>query len=95
MKIHDLYAIYHLRLSINHSKVKTGMPSNVSAKYMNRCKADTLVMAADKDCLFPAKGVIPRAEHIIKNCTTYLLEGRGHMSSLTEAEKQMIVDFLN
>ena len=83
------------KLSINHSKVKTGMPSNVSAKYMNRCKADTLVMAADKDCLFPAKGVIPRAEHIIEKCTTYLLKDRGHMSSLTEAEKQMIVDFLN
>lgn len=83
------------KLSINYSKVKTGMPSNVSAKYMNKCKAPTLVMAAEKDCLFPAKGVIPRTEHIIENCTTYLLEGRGHMSSLTEAEKQMIVDFLN
>ena len=44
--------------------------------------------------LFPAKGVIPRAERIIENCTTYLLEGRGHMSNLTEEEKQMIVDFL-
>ena len=52
-------------------------------------------MAAEKDCLFPAKSVIPRAKHIIENCTTYLLEGRGHMSSLTDDEKQMIVDFLN
>lgn len=26
---------------------------------------------------------------------TYLLEGRGHMSELTDKEKQMIVDFLN
>lgn len=50
-------------------------------------------MAAEKDCLFPAKGVIPRAEQIIGNCITYLLQGRGHMSYLTE-EKQMIVDFL-
>lgn len=83
------------KLSINYSKVKTGMPSNVSAKHMNKCKAPTLVMAAEKDCLFPAKGVIPRAERIIKNCTTYLLKNRGHMSSLTEDEKQMIVDFLN
>ena len=82
------------KLSIEHSKVKTGMPSNVSAEYMNNCKASILVMAAEKDCLFPAKGVILRAEQIIKNCTTYLLEGRGHMSNLTKSEKQMIVDFL-
>ena len=82
------------KLSINHSKVKTGMPSDVSEQYMKKCKAPTLVMAAEKDCLFPAKGVIPRAERIIENCTTYLLEGRGHMSNLTEEEKQMIVDFL-
>lgn len=82
------------KLSIDHSKVKTGMPSNVSAKYMKKCKAATLVMAAEKDCLFPAKGVIPRAERIIENCTTYLLKDRGHMSNLTESEKQMIVDFL-
>lgn len=82
------------KLSINHSKVKIGMPSNVSEKYMKKCKAPTLVMAAEKDCLFPAKGVIPRAKRIIENCTTYLVEGRGHMSSLTEEEKQMITEFL-
>lgn len=82
------------KLSINHSKVKTGMPSNVSGKDMKKCKAPTLVMAAEKDCLFPAKGVIPRARRIIENCTTYLVESRGHMSSLTEKEKQMITEFL-
>lgn len=82
------------KLSINHSKVKTGMPSNVSEKDMKKCKAPTLVMAAEKDCLFPAKGVIPRAKRIIENCTTYLVEGRGHMSSLTEEEKQMFTEFL-
>lgn len=82
------------KLSINHSKVKTGMPSNVLEKDMKKCKAPTLVMAAEKDCLFPAKGVIPRAKRIIENCTTYLVEGRGHMSSLTEEEKQMITEFL-
>ena len=82
------------KLSINHSKVKTGMPSNVREKDMQKCETPTLVMAAEKDCLFPAKGVLPRAERIIKNVKTYLLEGRGHMSYLTEDEKRMIVDFL-
>lgn len=83
------------RLSIDHTKVKTGMPSNVAEKDMKKCKAPTLVMAAEKDCLFPAKGVLPRAEQMLENCTAYLLEGRGHMSSLTKEEKQMIVEFLN
>ncbi len=82
------------KLSINHSKVKAGMPSNVSESRMKKCKAPTLVMAAEKDCLFPAKGVIPRAKRIITNCTTYLLENRGHMSHLTKEEKQMITEFL-
>lgn len=83
------------KLSIDHSKVKTRMPSNVSGKDMKKCKAPVLVMAGEKDCLFPAKGVLPRAERILENATTYLLKGRGHMSSLTEGEKQMITDFLS
>ena len=82
------------KLSIDFSKVKTGMPSNVKEKDMRKCEVPTLVMAAEKDCLFPAKGVLPRAERIIKNVKTYLLEGRGHMHFLTEDEKKMIVDFL-
>ena len=70
------------------------MPSNVDGQMMNRCVAPVLVMAAEKDCLFPGKGVIERAQKIIPNCTTYLLEGRGHMNFLTDEEKKMIVDFL-
>lgn len=44
--------------------------------------------------LFPAKGVLPREKEIIENVSTYLLEGRGHMNSMTEDEKQMIIEFL-
>lgn len=82
------------KLSIEFLKVKTGMPSNVNAEDMKKCKAPTLIMAAELDCLFPAKQVIPRAERILDNCTTYLLEARGHMHFLTEDEKKIIVDFL-
>lgn len=83
------------KLSILHTKVKAGMPSDVDGERMKKCKAPTLVMAAEKDCLFPGRGVIERAERIIPNCEPYLLEGRGHMNSLTEEEKKMIVDFLS
>ena len=82
------------RCSIDYAKVKTGMPGNVSMQEMKKCKAPTLVMAAEKDCLFPAKGVLSRANEIIENSTTYLLKDRGHMSGLTDEEKQMIVEFL-
>ena len=82
------------KLSIDYIKVKTGMPSDVDEELMKKCTSPTLVMAAEKDCLFPGKGVIERAKRIIPNCETYLLEGRGHMNFLTEDEKKMIVDFL-
>lgn len=82
------------KLSIDYVKVKTGMPSDVDGELMRKCNAPTLVMAAEKDCLFPGGGVIERAKRIIPNCKTYLLKNRGHMNFLTEDEKKMIVDFL-
>ena len=82
------------RLSILHSKVKAGMPSNADEELIKKCNAPTLVMAAELDCLFPGKGVIERAKKIIPNCEPYLLKGRGHMNFLSDEEKKMIVDFL-
>ena len=88
----DLYQT--AKLSIDHIKVKTAMPTNVSSARMKKCKAPTLVMAAEKDCLFPAKGIIKRSKQIIPNCETYLLKDRGHVHDLTFDEKKMITDFL-
>lgn len=82
------------KLSILHTKVKTLMPTNVSASRMKKCQAPTLVMAAELDCLFPGPCVLKRAKKIIPNCETYLLEGRGHMHFLSDEEKRMIVEFL-
>ncbi len=82
------------KLSIENAKIKVAMPSDVDESKMRKCSAPTLVMAAEKDCLFPGAGVIARAEKIIPNCRTCLLKGRGHMNFLTDDEKRMIVDFL-
>lgn len=82
------------KCSIDNVKVKSGMPSNAKPADMKKCTAPTLVMAGENDCLFPADLVIPQAKKIIPNCTTYLLQGRGHMNKLTEVEKQKIVEFL-
>lgn len=80
--------------SFDHVKTKVGMPSNVSAKLMQQCHAPTLVIASEKDCLFPAKNVLKRAKTIIPNAVTYELKNRGHIHLLTEQEKAMIIEFL-
>ena len=82
------------KLSINYSKIKSGMPSNISKKLIKNYVAPTLVLAAEKDCLFPGKGVLKRSNKIFRNVKTYLLKERGHMSFLTDSEKLMICDFL-
>ena len=51
-------------------------------------------MAAEKDCFFPAKKVLPRAKEIFKHCKTYELTARGHLSALTTEEQEIIIDFL-
>ncbi|MCL1697016.1 alpha/beta hydrolase [Lysinibacillus sp. BPa_S21] len=81
--------------SFDHVKTKVGMPSNVNKKLMQQCKAPTLIMAAEKDCLFPAQKVLSRAKRIIPNNTAHMLKGCGHMHMLPEPEKKMIVDFLS
>lgn len=82
------------KCSIDNAKIKKGMPSNVDGQLMQKCTAPVLLMAGENDCLFPAWKVIPRAEKIIPNVTTYLLKSRGHMHIMTDEEKKMIVDFL-
>ena len=82
------------KLSINYSKIKSGMPSNISKKLIKNYVAPTLVLAAEKDCLFPGKGVLQQSKKIFRNVKTYLLKERGHMSFLTDSEKIMICDFL-
>ncbi|OXS73016.1 alpha/beta hydrolase [Lysinibacillus sp. KCTC 33748] len=84
-----------VRDSFDHVKTKVGMPSNVSEQLMQRCKAPTLIMAAEKDCLFPAKKVLSRAKRIIPNNTAHMLKGCGHMHMMPDLEKKMIVDFLS
>ena len=42
------------KLSIDHVKVKTAMPSDVDEDKISKCLAPALVMGAEKDCLFRA-----------------------------------------
>jgi len=82
------------KCSVDNTRIKSVMPGNVPPHRIGRCAAPTLVMAAEKDVLFPAGLVLPRAERILPGCRTYRLSGRGHIHRLTEEEKRMIADFL-
>lgn len=80
--------------SFDNVKTKVGMPTNVSKKLMQQFKAPALVIASEKDLLFPARKVIPRAKQIIPNCEVRELKGSGHIHILPQSEKALITDFL-
>lgn len=81
--------------SFDNVKTKVGMPYNVSPVLLKKCKTPTLVIAAEKDCLFPARKVLLKAKKMLKGCKTMLLRNRGHLHILTEREKDIIVNFLD
>lgn len=80
--------------SFDNVKTKVGMPSNIHKKLLKDYTSKTLVMAGEKDCLFPAKGLLSRAKEIIPNCTTHIIKEAGHMHTLSTTEKNMIIKFL-
>ncbi|MGN1432797.1 MAG: alpha/beta fold hydrolase [Ruminococcus sp.] len=81
--------------SFDNVKTKVGMPTNVDERLMRRFKAPALVIASEKDCLFPARKVLPRAKQIITNCKVRELKNSGHIHVLPQYEKELVVDFLN
>lgn len=80
--------------SFDNVKTKVGMPTNIKASMLTNYKAPTFVIAAENDCLFPAKRVLSRAKNIIPNCQVHMLKGSGHMHILPQQEKKLIEEFL-
>ena len=83
-----------LKDSFDNVKTKIGMPTNVEAEKMQRCQSPALVIAGEKDCLFPAARVLYRAKQIIPNCNTIELKESGHMHILPQRERDRIVEFI-
>ncbi len=79
------------KCSIDNARIKSVMPQNEKTEALRRYKNPVLVMAAQKDCLFPAGGVLRRAKAVWPQCRRYLLKDRGHIHELTEKEKKMII----
>lgn len=80
--------------SFDNVKTKVGMPTNIEAQKLSSYNSPTLVIASEKDCLFPAKKVLSRSKQIISNCRTYELKESGHMHILPQNVKDIIIDFL-
>jgi pimeloyl-ACP methyl ester carboxylesterase len=87
-----------VRCTFKNVAVKAGMPSNASTEDMKNYTAPTLLIAGEKDVLFPGQKVIERAKTIMPNLKTHLMKDTGHMCVLSKKEYKgilkMIEDFL-
>jgi pimeloyl-ACP methyl ester carboxylesterase len=54
----------------------------------------TLLIAGEKDILFPGEKVIARAKTIIPNIETHLMPGSGHMSRIGMKKHAEVVEFI-
>lgn len=83
-----------IKNSFDHVRIQPIMPTNAEPERLHRCQAKTLVVAAEKDCLFPARRILPKVKRILPNCKIHMLKGCGHIHNLPKREKNIIVDFL-
>lgn len=83
-----------LKDSFDNVKIKAAMPTNIEKKRLNGYCSPTLIIASEKDCLFPARKVLHRARKMISDCQTVELKGSGHMHILPQTEKERIIEFL-
>jgi len=84
-----------VKASFEYVNVKAEMPSNVKKEQLEKCNAPTFIIGAEKDCMFPGKKVIERAEKILPNVKSHLLQNQGHMFRLSVDEMNMIKTFID
>ena len=82
------------KCSIDNARIKSIMPQDEKESELRKYSNPVLVMAAEKDCLFPGDKVIAQAQKVWKQCSTYLLADRGHINELTREEKELIISAL-
>ena len=83
-----------VKCSFDNAVVKAGMPSNVPQDVLRKCTAPTLLIAAEKDCLFPGEKVIAKAKEILPNLKPILLKGQGHLCTLPDDVMEEVREFL-
>ena len=88
-----------IRIALNHVRVNSNMPSNISKDDITDYHAPTLLLAGENDILFPAEKVIARAKEIIPNLEAHLLKDCGHLYYSSEKRRRIIqkiiLDFIS
>ncbi len=79
-----------IRTSFHHVKVNPNMPSNIKKEDLKDYHAPTLLLAGEKDVLFPGKKVIVRAKELIPHVEAHLLPNCGHLYFSSEERKEHI-----
>jgi pimeloyl-ACP methyl ester carboxylesterase len=84
-----------VKASFEHINVKAEMPSNVDMELLKKCNAPTLLMPAEKDCMFPGKNILKIVEKTPHNFKIHMLKNQGHMFKLSADEMNMIKEFID
>ena len=84
-----------VKASFEHINVKAEMPCNVNPEILKKCNAPTFIIPSEKDCMFPGKKVIEKAEKILPSVRSHLLQNQGHMFKLSADEMNMIKEFID
>jgi pimeloyl-ACP methyl ester carboxylesterase len=71
-----------VKKTFEHVNVKSGMPSNLKSEKLRTCDVPTLLIAAEKDCMFPGRKVIEKAKKMFPNLKSHLLHNQGHLHVL-------------
>lgn len=91
----DKETLKMIRTSFHNVKVNPNMPSNIEEEDIKNYQAPTLLLAGEKDVLFPGEKVIQRAKEIIPNVETHLLQGCGHLYFSSDKRKEFIGRIIN
>lgn len=79
------------KCSIDNARIKAIMPQDEKECELKKYKHPVLVIAAEKDCLFPAHRVIPRAKEVWPQSRTYILKDQGHLHTLNRREQELLI----
>jgi len=84
-----------LKYSLEHVGTNTRFPSVVKAKDLQRYSAQTFIIVAEYDRMFPSEKILAKAKKMIPNLKTHILKGQGQMFTLSDIDTDMIVRFID
>ncbi len=84
-----------IRTSFHNVKINPNMPGNVKKEEIENYDAPTLLLAGEKDVLFPGEKVIKRAKELIPSVEAHLLPDCGHLYFTSEKRKEYVNSLIN